>query len=50
MSVLDNLKRRLDINNDSDNYQYYDDEYIGLNHMQARLNMRGGTDQWTRMR
>ena len=50
MSVLDNLKSRLDINNDSDNYQYFDKKYIGLNNMQARLNVRGGTDQWTRMR
>lgn len=50
MSVTDNLKKRLDINNDSDNYQYYDKKYVGLNNMQARLNVRGGTDQWTRMR
>ena len=50
MSVLDNIKKRLDINNDSDNYQYYDKKYTGLNNMQARLNSRGGTDQWTRMR
>ena len=50
MSVLNNLKHRLDINNDSDNYQYYDKKYAGLNHMKVRLNSRGGTDQWTRMR
>ena len=50
MSVTDNLKKRLDINNDSDNYHYYDKKYVGLNNMQARLNVRGGTDQWTRMR
>lgn len=50
MQLLNNLKRRLDINNDSDNYQYYDKKYTGLNHMQARLNAYGGTDQWTRMR
>ena len=50
MSALDKIKKRLDINNDSDNYQYYDKKYTGLNHMQARLNTRGGTDQWTRMR
>ena len=50
MSVLNNLKNRLDINNDSDNFQYYDDKYPELQNMQARLNVRGGTDQWTRMR
>ena len=51
MSVLlDNLKKRLDINNDSDNYYHYDDTYPDLKNMQTRLNARGGTDQWTRMR
>lgn len=50
MSILNNIQRRLDINNDSDNYQYYDKKYTGLNNMQKRLNVRGGTDQWTRMR
>jgi hypothetical protein len=51
MSVTDNLKNRLDINNDTDNYLYFDDKrYAGLKNMQARLNARGGTDQWTRMR
>lgn len=50
MQILNNIKTRLDINNDSDNYQYYDKEYAGLNNMQKRLAVRGGTDQWTRMR
>ena len=50
MFVTDKLKKRLDINNDSDNYQYYEDNYNGLKNMQARLGVRGGTDQWTRMR
>ena len=50
MSVINNLKKRLDINNDSDNYLYYNKEENGLKNMQARLNSRGGTDQWTRMR
>ena len=50
MSVNENLKKRLDINNDTDNYLYYDDRYKSLKNMQVRLNMRGGTDQWTRMR
>ena len=50
MSVSENLKKRLDINNDSDNYQYYNKKYSGLINMQSRLNVRGGTDQWTRMR
>ncbi len=48
--MLDNLKNRLDINNDSDSYAYFSDKDFGLKKMQARLNMRGGTDQWTRMR
>lgn len=50
MPILKNLKNRLDINNDSDNYQYYQEDNTGLKKMQARLNVRGGTDQWTRMR
>jgi len=50
MPILKNLKNRLDINNDSDNYQYYDENNASLKKMQARLNVRGGTDQWTRMR
>lgn len=50
MSVLNNLNKRLDINNDSDNYQYFEEKYTGLTNMQKRLNVRGGTDQWTRMR
>ena len=48
MFVLDNLKKRLDINNDS--YYHLDNTYSDLKNMQARLNIRGGTDQWTRMR
>ena len=52
MSVItDKIKLRLDINNDSDNYQYYNSvNNSGLYRMQKRLNVRGGTDQWTRMR
>ena len=51
MSILDNLKKRLDINNDSDDYHIFDKTRTpGLSNMQARLNVRGGTDQWTRMR
>lgn len=50
MSVIDNLKKRLDINNDSDNYQYYNKKQSDLKNMQVRLNAFGGTDQWTRMR
>ena len=51
MSVNENLKKRLDINNDTDNYLYYDNgRYKSLKNMQTRLNARGGTDQWTRMR
>lgn len=50
MLELNNLKKRLDINNDSDNYQFFDENVTGLNNMQRRLQVRGGTDQWTRMR
>lgn len=50
MSLTDNMKHRLDINNGSDNYQYFGKKDRGLKNMQARLNVRGGTDQWTRMR
>lgn len=50
MQISKNLRNRLDINNDSDNYQFYDKKDIGLRRMQARLNAFGGTDQWTRMR
>lgn len=50
-TITDKIKIRLDINNDSDNYQYYNPtEQKGLDHMQKRLNSRGGTDQWVRMR
>lgn len=50
MSVINNLKKRLNLNNDSDNYQYYNRQQSDLRTMQARLNAFGGTDQWTRMR
>ena len=50
MQISKNLRNRLDINNDGDNYQFYDKKDIGLRRMQARLNAFGGTDQWTRMR
>ena len=49
MSLTDTLKRRLDINNDSDNYLHYT-KHSSLDNMQKRLNAFGGTDQWTRMR
>ena len=51
MSVISNLKKRLNLNNDSDNYQFYNKySQSDLKTMQARLNAFGGTDQWTRMR
>ena len=51
MSMLHNIKRRLDINNDNDNYQIFDKSRTpALYKMQSRLNVRGGTDQLTRMR
>lgn len=49
-SIIENSKIRLDINNDNDNYQYYDKKHKGLNLMQRRLSVRGGTDQLIRMR
>ena len=51
MFVLNNLDKRIRTNNNSNSYQYYDDKKdISLKKMQTRLNARGGTDQWTRMR
>ena len=50
MSIVKNLKNRLDINNDSDNYQFFNDRHKALTNLQSRLTIRGGTDQWTRMR
>ena len=48
MSVLNNLRIRLNVKNDSPLFPSFTDN--GLKNMQARLNVRGGTDQWTRMR
>ena len=48
MSVLNNLKIRLNVKNDSPLFPSFTDN--SLKNMQARLNVRGGTDQWTRMR
>ena len=45
-----NLQKRLDVNNDTDNYLFFGKQDFGLRKMQARLNAAGGTDQWTRMR
>ena len=51
MSVLKNIEKRIKYNSDGDNYQYYDEpKYSFLKKMQNRLQVRGGTDQWTRMR
>lgn len=50
MFVTNNLEKRLNLNDDSGNYQHYGDKYSGLKNMQTRLNVRGGIDQWTRMR
>jgi len=50
MPIVKNLKNRLDINNDSDNYQFFNDRHKALTNLQSRLTVRGGTDQWTRMR
>ena len=48
MSALENLKHRIRIN--SDNFYDHSDSKPALNTMQTRLNMRGGSDQWVRMR
>lgn len=49
--MLYNIKRRLDLNNDNDNYQIFNKQRDpALSRMQSRLNVRGGTDQLTRMR
>ena len=48
MSALENLKHRIRIN--SDNFYDHSDSKPALNTMQIRLNMRGGSDQWVRMR
>ena len=50
MSIRNNLFNRLDINNDSDDYQLFDEQHQSLTNLQTRLVARGGTDQWTRMR
>ena len=48
MSILNNLEKRLNTSND--NFQTYNDHFPSLQKMQSRLNIRGGLDQWTRMR
>lgn len=48
MLDLINLKNRLGLNNDR--FQHYNSNQTGLSNLQARLNVRGGVDQWTRMR
>lgn len=47
MSVLDNLRNRLSIDQEGYNQSSLDDS---LNKMSMRLQSRGGLDQWTRMR
>jgi len=48
MSALNNLKNRIGIN--SDNFYDHSNSKPTLNTLQARLNVRGGSDQWVRMR
>ena len=48
MSVFDNLKNRIGIN--SDNFYDHVESKPALNTLQARLAIRGGSDQWVRMR
>jgi len=49
-TIFDNLRLRITTDNDSNNPQTYNDETSSLKNLQSRLNIRGGTDQWTRMR
>ena len=46
--TIDNLKNR--IKNNSDNFYDHSTSNLGLNTLQTRLNVRGGPDQWVRMR
>lgn len=48
MSALDNLKNRIKIN--SDNFYDHSESKPALSTLQTRLNVRGGSDQWIRMR
>ena len=48
MSALDNLKNRIRIN--SDNFYDHTESKPTLNTLQTRLSIRGGSDQWVRMR
>ena len=48
MSVIDNLKNRIRIN--SDNFYDHSSSSPTLNTLQMRLDCRGGSDQWIRMR
>jgi hypothetical protein len=48
MSVFNNLRNRIKINSD----KFYDhaESNSSLGTLQTRLNVRGGSDQWIRMR
>ena len=48
MSAINNLKNRIKIN--SDNFITHSESTSNLNTLQTRLNVRGGPDQWVRMR
>jgi len=48
--MLDNLINRLNIKNEKERCYDFDDTFPSLEKMQTRLNLRGGPDQWTRMR
>ena len=45
---LDSLRSRATFKDD--NQHLYGEQHFGLNTLQSRLNIRGGHDQWTRMR
>ena len=45
---LDSLRNRATFKDD--NQHLYGKQHFGLNTLQSRLNIRGGHDQWTRMR
>jgi hypothetical protein len=45
---LDSLRNRATFKDD--NEHLFGEKNFGLNTLQSRLNIRGGHDQWTRMR
>ena len=48
MSAISNLRNR--IKNNNDNFYTHSDSSSKLSTLETRLNIRGGPDQWVRMR